>query len=133
MKPIKTMTKNFKKSEFDCKCGCDMPVDVLANITKLASQLQYIRDNVALPITINSGYRCEAHNKSVGGSENSQHLLGKAADIVINGLDPVLDTYDYLDDLMRTGEILQGGLGMYQTFTHYDIRNIKARWNNACL
>ena len=127
------MTKNFKKSEFDCKCGCDMPVDVLANITKLASQLQYIRDNVALPITINSGYRCEAHNKSVGGSENSQHLLGKAADIVINGLDPVLDTYDYLDDLMRTGEILQGGLGMYQTFTHYDIRNIKARWNNACL
>jgi len=125
------MTKNFKKSEFDCKCGCDMPVDVLANITKLASQLQYIRDNVALPITINSGYRCEAHNKSVGGSENSQHLLGKAADIVINGLDPVLDTYDYLDDLMRTGEILQGGLGMYKTFTHIDIRKIKARWNNA--
>ena len=131
MKPIKTMTKNFKKSEFDCKCGCNMPDDVLANITKLASQLQYIRDNVALPITINSGYRCEAHNKSVGGSKNSQHLLGKAADIVINGLDPVLDTYDYLDDLMRTGEILQGGLGMYQSFTHYDIRKIKARWNYA--
>ena len=92
------MTKNFKKSEFDCKCGCNMPDDVLANITKLASQLQYIRDNVAMPITINSGYRCEAHNSS----------------------DAV------------TGEILQGGLGMYQTFTHYDIRsNIKARWNNA--
>jgi len=133
MKHIKTMTKNFKKSEFDCKCGCNMPDDVLANITKLASQLQYIRDNVALPITINSGYRCEAHNSSdaVKGSKNSQHLLGKAVDIVINGLDPVLDTYDYLDDLMRTGEILQGGLGMYKTFTHYDIRKTKARWNNA--
>ena len=87
-----------------------------------------------MPITINSGYRCEAHNSSdaVKGSKNSQLLLGKAADIVINGLDPVLDTYDYLDDLMRTGEILQGGLGMYKSFTHYDIRsNIKARWNNA--
>ena len=125
------MTENFKKSEFDCKCGCEMPEDVLANVTKLANQLQYVRDNVAMPITINSGYRCQAHNKSVGGSENSQHLLGKAADIVINGLDPVLDTYDYLDDLILTGEILQGGLGMYKTFTHYDIRKTKARWNNA--
>lgn len=125
------MTKNFKQSEFDCKCGCEMPEDVLANVTKLANQLQYVRDNVAMPITINSGYRCQAHNKSVGGSENSQHLLGKAADIVINGLDPVLDTYDYLDDLILTGEILQGGIGMYKTFTHYDIRKTKARWNNA--
>ena len=125
------MTENFKKSEFECKCGCEMPKDVLVNITKLANQLQYVRDNVALPITINSAYRCETHNKSVGGSLNSQHLQGKAADIVINGLDPVLDTYDYLDDLMRTGEILQGGLGMYKTFTHYDFRKNKARWNYA--
>ena len=83
------MTKNFKKSEFDCRCGCEMPDDVFVNITKLANQLQYIRDNVAMPITINSAYRCEAHNKS------------------------------------------EGGLGMYETFTHYDIRKIKARWNNA--
>lgn len=125
------MTENFKKNEFDCKCGCEMPEDILVNITKLANQLQYVRNNVALPITINSAYRCEAHNKSIGSSLNSQHLLGKAADIVIKGLDPVLDTYDYLDDLMRTGEILQGGLGMYQTFTHYDIRKKKRRWNNA--
>ena len=126
------MTENFKKSEFDCKCGCEMPEDVLANVTKLANQLQYVRDNVAMPIKINSGYRCQAHNESVGGSENSQHLLGKAADIVIQGLDPVLDTYDYLDDLMLSGEILQGGIGMYQTFTHYDIRGKnKARWSNV--
>ena len=114
------MTKNFSIKEFECKCGCEMPDDVLVNITKLAHQLQYVRDNVAMPIIINSAYRCEAHNSSdaVGGSPNSQHLLGKAADIVIQGLDPVLDTYDYLDDLMLSGEILQGGLGMYKTFTH---------------
>ncbi len=122
------MTKNFSIGEFNCKCGCKMPDDVLVNITKLASQLQFVRDNLARPITINSPYRCKAHNKSIGGSVNSQHILGKAADIVVNGLDPILDTYDYLDDLMRTGEILQGGLGMYKTFTHYDIRKTKARW-----
>ena len=122
------MTKNFSIGEFNCKCGCEMPNDVLVNITKLANQLQFVRDNLARPITINSAYRCVKHNKSIGGSKNSQHILGKAADIVISGLDPILDTYDYLDDLMRTGEILQGGLGMYKTFTHIDIRKTKARW-----
>lgn len=122
------MTNNFSIGEFNCKCGCEMPNDVLVNITKLANQLQFVRDNLARPITINSAYRCVTHNKSIGGSKNSQHILGKAADIVISGLDPILDTYDYLDDLMRTGEILQGGLGMYKTFTHIDIRKTKSRW-----
>jgi len=126
------MTKNFTLKEMSCRCGCYMPKEVLNNVQKLANQLQYIRDCVAMPITINSAYRCEAHNKAVGGSSNSQHLLGKAADIVIQGLDPVLDTYDYLDDLMLSGEILQGGLGMYKTFTHYDFRGKnKSRWSNV--
>ena len=80
------MTENFKKSEFDCKCGCEMPEDVLVNITKLANQLQYVRNNVALPITINSAYRCESHNKSIGGSLNSQHLLGKALILLLKDL-----------------------------------------------
>ena len=122
------MTKNFSIGEFNCKCGCKMPSEVLVNITKLANQLQFVRDNLARPITINSAYRCKTHNKSIGGSVSSQHILGKAVDIVVSGLDPILDTYDYLDDLMRTGEILQGGLGMYKTFTHYDIRKTLARW-----
>ena len=33
------------------------------------------------PILINSGYRCEAVNRLVGGVSNSQHLIGQAADI----------------------------------------------------
>ena len=33
------------------------------------------------PIIINSGYRCEAVNRKVGGVSNSQHLIGQAADI----------------------------------------------------
>ena len=34
------LTKNFSKSEFDCSCGCDMPLGVLHNVQKLANQLQ---------------------------------------------------------------------------------------------
>ena len=35
-------------------------------------------------IYVNSGYRCPALNKAVGGVANSQHLTGQAADIDTN-------------------------------------------------
>lgn len=33
------------------------------------------------PLTINSGYRCSKHNRTVGGSPNSQHMQGFSADV----------------------------------------------------
>ncbi len=33
------------------------------------------------PITVNSGYRCPALNKAVGGAATSHHMRGMAADI----------------------------------------------------
>ena len=38
-------------------------------------------------IIVTSGYRCERHDKNVGGSGNGQHTLGKAADICCYGQD----------------------------------------------
>lgn len=124
------MTKNFKIEEFNCKCGCEMPSDVLDNIIKLASQLQYLRDKIGKPIKINSAYRCESHNKAIGGSSNSQHKIGKAADIVVKDMKPY-DVFFMIEDLIDAGELLQGGVGNYSSFTHYDIRKHKARWNYA--
>lgn len=40
------------------------------------------------PVIITSGYRCEEHNRAVGSVRNSQHLLGNAADIVVDGVTP---------------------------------------------
>ncbi len=122
------MTKNFKIKEFECKGGCDMPLEVYENIIKLASQLQFLRDYTGRPITINSAYRCPEHNAKVGGSKTSQHLLGKAADITIQSLKPI-EVYALIEDLIDMGHMLQGGLGLYDTFVHYDIRKTKARWN----
>jgi uncharacterized protein YcbK (DUF882 family) len=121
------MTKNFKLKEFKCKCGCDMPLEVYENIIKLSSQLQFLRDYTGRPITINSAYRCPKHNKKVGGSKTSQHLLGKAADITIQSLKPA-EVFMIIEDLIDMGHMLQGGLGLYDTFVHYDIRKTKARW-----
>lgn len=124
------LTKNFSKSEFDCNCGCDMPDDVLLEITKLASQLQYVRDFVRKPIKLTNAYRCPKHNKAVGGVSNSQHILGKAADIQISDMEPA-EVYNTIDNLAEHGHILQGGLGKYNSFVHYDIRKTKARWDKT--
>jgi len=123
------MTKNFKLKEFECKCGCDMPLEVYENIIKLSNQLQFLRDYTGRPITINSAYRCPKHKKKVGGSKTSQHLLGKAADITIQSLKPA-EVFMIIEDLIDMGHMLQGGLGLYEKkgFTHYDIRKTKARW-----
>jgi len=105
-----------------------MPNDVFINIQKLANQLQYVRNYLDLPINLTNAYRCPTHNKAVEGVKNSQHVLGKAADIKIKGLTPQ-EVAVILDRLTTDGEILQGGIGIYSTFTHYDIRGKKARWN----
>ena len=48
--------------------------------------LDPVREEFGLPVRITSGYRSDALNKAVGGSSTSQHSLGEAADIVIDGV-----------------------------------------------
>ncbi len=74
----------FVKSETADKLGIDNTPDEQAkeNIIKLVvNVLQPLRNAYANPITINSGYRCPALNKAVGGSNTSSHIKGEAADI----------------------------------------------------
>ena len=123
------LTSNFSKSEFECKCGCEMPDNVLDNVKKLALSLQTLRDKIKKPIKVNSSYRCLSHNRTIGSNDSSQHPKGKAADIVIKGQIPE-QTANLLEVLIDNNEISQGGLGIYNTFTHYDIRGRKARWDN---
>ena len=122
------LTNNFFKSEFDSKDGAEMPEDVFYNIQKLANQLQVIRNYIGKGIKVNSGYRSPKHNKAIGGVKNSQHVLGKAADLVVRGIKPE-QLAIIIERLINDGEILQGGIGIYNSFVHYDIRKIKARWD----
>ena len=58
------------------------PASVVESLTKLVTNvLDPLREEFGMPIYVNSGYRCEALNKAVGGVANSQHLRGEAADI----------------------------------------------------
>ena len=122
------LTKNFSKSEFNSADGTEMNSIVLSNIKTLAKQLQKVRGMLEKPITINSGYRSVEHNKNIGGVADSQHVLGKAADITIQGLEPAI-VYKILEVLIKDGIIKEGGLGLYKTFVHYDIRGKHIRWD----
>ena len=111
--------KNFRINEFRCHCGCQMPAEVEANIEALVSNvLDPVRKAYGKPIYVNSGYRCEKHNKAVGGVPKSQHMLGQAADISLR-----LTAYGLQDELMKLVRIIvsQGRfdqLIIYPTFLH---------------
>ena len=123
------LTKNFYLDEFQCKDLSDIPLEVFNNILELADNMQVIRDVLKKPITINSGYRSPEYNEKIGGAKGSKHKLGQACDFTVKGLTP--------DEVAKAVKVLitemlikQGGVGMYDTFTHYDIRGTKARWDN---
>ena len=121
--------RNFRPNEFYCKCGSCLGVPPNQAVTRnLALVLQQIRDLVNVPIKITSAYRCEEHNKNVGGSTYSQHKLGSAADLQAKGIKPQ-QLHAAILDLVSSKRIPEGGLGLYNTFVHYDIRPKKARWN----
>lgn len=123
------ITKNFSIEEFECRDGSEMPDHIIGNIIDLAEQLQILRDYVDKPIQINSGYRSPEYNKKIGGASRSMHKEGKAGDIVIKGMTPG-EVYNTIEKLISQGEMTEGGLGSYKTFTHYDIgyNGQKRRW-----
>lgn len=121
------LEKNFNIDEFKCKDGTSVPDEYLSNVELLAKNLQVLRDKVGLPIIIISGYRSPEYNKKIGGAKRSQHMLAKAADIIIKGMSST-EVKEVIISLIKSGEMHPGGIGLYQTFTHYDVRGANRRW-----
>lgn len=121
------LTPNFKLSEFKCKDGSNVPACLHVNVQELAENLQVLRDELGKPITIISGYRTPDYNESIDGAKKSQHLLAKAGDIKVSGMEST-DVHEKILALIEEGKMKQGGVGVYPTFVHYDVRGTKARW-----
>ena len=86
------------------------------------------RDRIGKPLSITSGFRCNRHNKAVGGAEQSFHTLGMAADVSCPaGVSP--------EELAVIAEEIplfrEGGIGVYASWVHLDVRQSgKARWRS---
>ena len=114
------MAKYFSASEFACHCGCGK-----GSMDKnLVSKLDELRELVGAPIYVNSGYRCAQRNKNIGGSKDSQHLYGKAADIRTNAKGVTPAKFAQLAE-----KVGFDGIGIYKWGIHVDVRGKKARWN----
>ena len=75
----------FMRSDTAARLGIDNRCKKVhvPNIQALvANVLDPLREAYGKPIRITSGFRCPALNKAVGGSPTSDHMLGRAADIV---------------------------------------------------
>ena len=76
---------HFNAKEFRCKCGKEHEV-LIAD--ELIDKLEKLYDSLnCSKIIVTSGYRCETHDKNVGGSGTGQHTKGNAADICCYGQD----------------------------------------------
>lgn len=129
------LTKDFKLEEFDSnkhhREGIPVeavPLSLMPNVRELARNLQILRHYIGKPIIINSGYRSPEYNKIVGGKTHSFHMQAMAADIIVKGMTP-LELRDIVLELIKEGSLSEGGVGLYDTFVHYDIRKTPARWD----
>ena len=108
------LTPNFNLDEFHCKCCGAVNVE---NAARIAARLQEVRNDFGV-MRIVSSFRCQNQNDLVKGKHFSQHLIGLAADIAVDG------------DIRRRQLILlllQYGfprLGIAETFIHADIGTI---------
>lgn len=82
----------------------------MANLKRLANFLEAVRTILGKPIFINSGFRSKAVNDAVGSKDSSQHRLGCAADIRVQGMTP--------DEVCR--KIIASGLAYDQLIREFD-------------
>ena len=109
--------KYFTYGEFDSQ---DLKGSGKNVSDELINMLDIVRKKYGKSVVINSGYRTPEHNKSVGGTPESSHIKGLAADIACNNS---TDRFK-LEGVLR--EVGFKRIGMGSTFIHVDIDKDKS-------
>lgn len=122
------MNNYFTDNELKCKCGCNQAI--LA--PGFRKHLNELRRQFGKPMIITSGCRCRKHNKNVGGSEDSFHLMGKTAhkDCGTCAVDINIKGYtEFEADQLKILAFALGwtvGIDYENKFIHIDLRSIYA-------
>jgi len=102
--------KHFKLDEFACPCCGKNEMSESFLIL-----LDRYRDMCGFPFKITSGYRCEKHNKEVGGKPDSAHTKGLAVDIAVGSGNERFD-------IVEVGLSLNiNRFGIAKNFIHIDV------------
>jgi zinc D-Ala-D-Ala carboxypeptidase len=128
------LTEHLTLSQFDQLAGYDFPAEpyppewVTSRAIPLATVLEAVCSELGNPrLTVTSGYRSRAFNEALRAAghpvaENSQHCEGLAADVVFSGVRPI-EAFAAALGLHLRGKIRLGGLGLYASWVHLDIRS----------
>lgn len=115
--------------EMACKDGTPYPEKWRASrAVALAAVFEQLRASVGLPLVVLSCFRTAEHNRLIGGAAASQHVQGRALDL----LPPKGWTVLQLAAVAR--EIVEiRGIGLYPTFLHIDVRPTERRavWSGS--
>jgi uncharacterized protein YcbK (DUF882 family) len=119
--------------EFDCHDGTKVPKRDYKGLSYLCrAYLEPLRKKYGT-VHVNSGYRTRSYNARVGGEPNSFHIYtahdgnDQAADITCARGTPK-QWHAFLAGIRSRKRNGRGGLGLYSTFVHVDIRDYKADW-----
>lgn len=141
------LTEHFSLSEYRSKFD-DKPVpnSLIKNAKRCADDLEILRAelgaiyNREVYIKITSGYRSKENNdrlvKDGKAVKNSWHRKALANDIRCYYLKPetkyipTKKVFGVLKRLIKDGIMQPGGLGLYKTFVHRDLRGRNARWQS---
>jgi zinc D-Ala-D-Ala carboxypeptidase len=107
------LTKNFTleemtKSETALRYDIDnTPNEQEISAMKLLAEkvLQPVRDHFGKGVKVNSGFRSQDVNQKVGGSRNSDHIRGQAADIEIPGI-PNAELAEWIKDNLEFNQLI---------------------------
>ncbi|MDH4225851.1 MAG: D-Ala-D-Ala carboxypeptidase family metallohydrolase [Deltaproteobacteria bacterium] len=112
------LSRNFSSGEFACHCG-DRGCHMTLIHPKLVETLQTLRDRMARPLVLTSGFRCKTYNRVVGGRVRSFHTRGMAADVVCASLEDVAELSAMALEIPWVGAV-----GRYPArfFVHVDVR-----------
>ena len=106
----------FNMEEFSCRCHYDDCKESNQFMDERFLEILFkMRAQVDFPFLITSGFRCERHNKNVGGSKNSYHTKGLAADIACSN---DYDRYELIEQAIAHGLTVI----VYRSFVHVDLR-----------
>lgn len=115
------VSEHYLYSDFICPC-CDL-LRVVPAFYRHIGLLEKMRQELGKGIIVSSGYRCEKHNKTIGGAPKSWHLLF-ATDIK-----PEDGDIKTLNEMYHIAVAVGfGGIGRYEKHLHIDLRPEKVYW-----
>jgi uncharacterized protein YcbK (DUF882 family) len=104
----------------------DPPPELWQNSIPLLKTVDHLRAICGSRIVITSAYRSPAYNRAIGGANESWHTKFLAADLI--PLDITPRKLHWFAREFRAAQNFRGGLGLYRSFVHIDVRGRNADW-----